>query len=447
MKSQPSESEQKITRKAEEGLVLRILRFAWARINEEKTIQLASSLTFTTVLAIVPLLAVVLSLFTAFPLFHDFSDALQAFMATSLMPANISDTIMTYLNEFALQASRLTAIGGAFLLLTVLLLIMSVDSALNDTWHVSHQRPIGQRLLVYWALISLGPLLMGAGLWTTGFLARESLGLVTEIPHSLEVILSWIPFALTGVGFSVLFVIVPNCRVKRTDALIGGFVTALVLETMKFGFAYYVSQFSTYTVIYGAFAALPVFLIWIYLSWLGVLLGAMVAANLPTVRLQRLDSEAKPGSDLLDALTLLQCLDQARGQTPPGMTNPQLMTQLRLQPKALDPLLSILTELGLVAASTWQSRDLWILTCDPESTELGPLFDRLAFDRHELCIKDQPYLAQALADLILHQNRPTLGNVLLHHDNTRIQPLQSDPVQGSAETNHAQSQRNPAGQG
>jgi membrane protein len=407
MTGQPSGSEQKITRESEAGLTLRILRFAWARIDEEKTIQLASSLTFTTVLAIVPLLAVVLSLFTAFPLFHDFSDALQAFMASSLMPPDISDTVMKYLNEFALQASRLTAIGGVFLLLTVLLLIMSVDSALNDTWHVSHQRPIGQRLLVYWALISLGPLLTGAGLWTTAFLARESLGLVSDIPHALEVALSCIPFVLTGIGFSILFIIVPNCRVKRTDALIGGFVTAVVLETMKFGFAFYVSQFSTYTVIYGAFAALPVFLIWVYLSWLGVLLGAMVAANLPSVRLQRLELEPKPGSDLLD---------------------PQLMIRLRLQPKALAPLLSILVELSMVAASTWQGQDLWVLTCDPDSTELGPLFDRLAFDRHELCIKEQPYLAQALADLILNQNTPMLGNVLLHHDNTLIQPLQSKPI-------------------
>ncbi len=440
MTDQPSGSEQKVIHRSEGGRLLKILRFAWARVEQEKTIQLASSLTFTTVLAIVPLLAVVVSLFTAFPLFHDFSDALQAFLAKSLMPPDISETIMQYLNEFALQASRLTAIGGGFLLLTVLVLIMSVDSALNDTWHVSRQRPIGQRLLVYWALISLGPLLTGASLWTTGFLARESLGLVTEIPHFLEVILSFIPFVLTGVGFSVLFVIVPNCRVQWTDALIGGFVTAIVLEAMKFGFAYYVSQFSTYTVIYGAFAALPVFLIWVYVSWLGVLLGAMVAANLPSVRLQRLDSEPKPGSDLLDALTLLQCLEQARGETPPGLTSAQLMTQLRLQPKALGPLLSILTELGMVVASSWQGQDLWVLTCNPDSTELGPLFDRLAFDRQELCIKDQPYLAQALSDLILHQNTPTLGNVLLHHDNTRIQPLQSDPVQGTAETHHAQSQ-------
>ncbi len=440
MTDQSSASEQTSVRSSAGRHPLKVLHFAWARIEEEKTIQLASSLTFTTVLAIVPLLAVVLSLFTAFPLFHDFSDALQAFLATSLMPPDISETIMKYLNEFALQASRLTAIGGGFLLLTVLVLIMSVDSALNDIWHVNRQRTIGQRLLVYWALISLGPLLTGASLWTTGFLARESLGLVTEIPHFLEVTLNCIPFVLSALGFSILFIIVPNCRVRRTDALIGGFVTAVILEGMKFGFAFYVSQFSTYTVIYGAFAALPVFLIWVYVSWLGVLLGAMVAANLPSVRLQRLDSASKPGSDLLDALTLLQCLECTRGTTPPGLTHAQLMTQLRLQPKALEPLLTILAQLGMVACTSWQGQDLWVLTCDPESTALGPLFDRLAFDRHELCIKDQPYLAQALSDLILHQNAPTLGDVLLHHDKTLIQPLQLDPQQGTAETHHAKSQ-------
>jgi membrane protein len=411
-----------------------ILRFAWARIEQEKIIQLASSLTFNTVLAIVPLLAVVLSLFTAFPLFKEFSDALQAFMATSLMPPAISDIIMKYLNEFAIQASRLTTIGGGFLLMTVLLLIMSVDSALNDIWHVTRQRPIGQRMLVYWALITLGPVLTGASLWTTGFLARESLGMVTQIPVSLEMILKVIPFGLSGLGFSVLFAIVPNCKVRRTDALLGGFVTAIILEGMKFSFAYYVSQFSTYTVIYGAFAALPVFLIWIYVSWMGVLIGAMVAANLPTIRVRRLDLTPKPGSDLLDALTLLQCLERTRGAIPPGLSDHELMLALRLQPKALAPLLSVLNELGLVTSTNLRGQDSWVLTCDPDTTALGPLFDRLAFDRHELCIRDRPYLARALSDLILHQNEPTLANVLLHHDNTLIKQLQSKTTSITAGT-------------
>ena len=115
----------------------------------KKLLQVASSLTFTTVLAIVPMLAVVLSLFTAFPVFQEFRVALEDFLANSLMPPSVSDNIMEYLNQFARQASRLTAIGGAFLLVTSLLLIMTIDKAFNDIWHVTRQRPLPQRALVY----------------------------------------------------------------------------------------------------------------------------------------------------------------------------------------------------------------------------------------------------------------------------------------------------------
>ena len=164
--------------------VRRAWRFTSQRADEEKLLQVASSLTFTTVLAIVPMLAVVLSLFTAFPVFQEFRVALEDFLANSLMPPSVSDNIMEYLNQFARQASRLTAIGGAFLLVTSLLLIMTIDKAFNDIWHVTRQRPLPQRALVYWAVITLGPVVAGASLWATSFVARESMGLVRDVPRS-----------------------------------------------------------------------------------------------------------------------------------------------------------------------------------------------------------------------------------------------------------------------
>ena len=190
------------------------------------------------------------------------------------MPPSVSDNIMEYLNQFARQASRLTAIGGAFLLVTSLLLIMTIDKAFNDIWHVTRQRPLPQRALVYWAVITLGPVVAGASLWATSFVARESMGLVRDVPEILSMAVSLIPLMLTGLGFAGLFVVVPNRDVLWRDALVGGFVTAIVLEIMKSAFAYYLTRFPTYTIIYGAFATLPIFLLWIYLSWLAVLLGA-----------------------------------------------------------------------------------------------------------------------------------------------------------------------------
>ncbi len=414
-----------------------ILRFIWGRLGQEKIIQLASSLTFSTVLAIVPLLAVVLSLFTAFPLFKEYSDALQDFMINSLMPPAVSDNIMKYLNEFANQASRLTAIGGGFLVLTVMVLIMSVESALNAIWHVSRQRSISQRLLVYWALISVGPILTGASLWTTGFLARESLGLVNHIPVLLELSLTFIPFILSGLGFSAIYVVVPNCKVRGRDALAGGFITAIILEAMKFGFAYYISQFSTYTVIYGAFAALPVFLIWVYLSWLGVLLGALSAANMPAIRINRIELIPNPGGAFIESILLMQALDQARDANPPGCPSTELMHSLRIRYDTLAGLLKTLSELGMVANTQWQGQERWVLACNPETKSLGPLFDHLAIDRSVLSTMTQPGLSQAITELIENTSNPVLAQVLLHRDNSRGKPLQSEKPSGTAETNHA----------
>lgn len=325
--------------------------FTAQRADEEKLLQVASSLTFTTVLAIVPMLAVVLSLFTAFPVFQEFRVALEDFLTNSLMPPSVSDNIMDYLNQFARQASRLTAIGGGFLLVTSLLLIMTIDKAFNDIWHVTRQRPLPQRALVYWAVITLGPVVAGASLWATSFVARESLGLVRDVPEVVSVAISFIPLVLTGLGFAALFVVVPNRQVLWRDALIGGCVTAVALEVMKSAFAYYLTRFPTYTVIYGAFATLPIFLLWIYLSWLAVLLGATLAASAPLIRLGRWEFNRYPGAPFVDALDVLRALRRAQSLTPPGLPANVLASRLKLHQDELNDVLETLGDMGLATRS------------------------------------------------------------------------------------------------
>lgn len=312
------------------------------RLGQVDAFDLAGSLTFTTVLAIVPLLAVALALFTAFPQFHDSSDALQAYLTNSLMPPLISENVMSYLNDFAQQASRLTTIGGGFLVMTVLLLILSVDKTLNEIWRVNKPRGIGQRLLVYWALLTLGPLLTGASLWATALVARESFGVMSHLPVLLEFTLQISPFFVSAAGFAALFMIVPNTKVAPRDAIIGGFLVAILLEIMKLGFAFYVSQVSTYTTIYGAFAALPVFLIWIYLSWLSVLFGAIVAANLPYLRQVRANGFARPRHPLNDALAALRLLDQSRTHKAAGLSARAMAETLELTEDQIDKMLASL---------------------------------------------------------------------------------------------------------
>ncbi|WP_417219492.1 YihY family inner membrane protein [Achromobacter spanius] len=400
----------------------RVLRFTLQRAGEEKLLQVASSLTFTTVLAIVPMLAVVLSLFTAFPVFQEFRVALEDFLTNSLMPPSVSDNIMDYLNQFARQASRLTAIGGAFLLVTSLLLIMTIDQAFNDIWHVSRQRPLRQRALVYWAVITLGPVLAGASLWATSFVARESLGLVRDVPEIVSIAVSFMPLILTGLGFAALFVVVPNRDVLWRDALIGGAVTAIVLEIMKSGFAYYLTRFPTYTIIYGAFATLPIFLLWIYLSWLAVLLGAILASSAPLIRLGRRKINRYAGAQFVDALDALRALRRVQSGNPPGLPANVLASQLRLHQDELNDVLEKLSAMGLATRSP---EDLWVLTCDARETSMAPVVDHFLLDRDQPRVRNDPDVLRAASSVISQENAPTLEELCGEAQNTEngIAPL------------------------
>ncbi|MCD0504106.1 YihY family inner membrane protein [Bordetella petrii] len=393
----------------------RVFHFAAQRADELKLLQVTSSLTFTTVLSIVPMLAVVLSLFTAFPVFQDFRVALEDFLAHSLMPPAVSDNIMDYLNQFALQATRLTAIGGAFLVVTSLLLIMTIDKTFNDIWHVTRQRPLPQRALMYWAIVTLGPVVAGASLWATSFLARESMGLISDVSEIVSLAVSFMPLALTGLGFAALFVVVPNRHVYWRDALMGGFCTAIVLELMKAAFAYYLTRFPTYTVIYGTFATLPIFLLWIYLSWLAVLFGATVAASAPMIRLGRWEINRSPGAPFVDALVVLRALHAAQGMRPAGRSASALAKRLHLHHEELNAVLEKLEQLGLVARTVDQR---WILACDARNVSLEPVFDHFLLDRHQPRLRDDPQVVQAAASVLAGDKAPTLEELASLAHNT-----------------------------
>lgn len=250
--------------------------------RKDNLLHVAASLAFTTILALVPLLTVTLSLMTAFPIFSEFESSLQQFLRQQFLPEAFSDTVMSYLDEFVSKAASLSTIGGVFLLITSLLVIMSIDDALNDIWHIRKQRPIGQRLLIYWAVLTLGPIVLGASLWASSSMVQQAVSF--EAPGAVlpwGALAAWLPFIISWIGCALLFLTVPNCRVSYTAALAGGFVSSLLFQVIKFGLSLYLANIPTYTVIYGAFSVLPTFLMWVYLSWLAFLFGAVVAANLP----------------------------------------------------------------------------------------------------------------------------------------------------------------------
>lgn len=420
----------------------KIVRFALQRAGEKKLTQVASSLTFTTVLGIVPLLAVVLALFTAFPLFSDFRIALESFLTSNLMPPAVSDNVMSYLNEFAAKASGLTAVGSLFLIVTSAMLIMTIDEAFNDIWQVERQRPMRQRILVYWAIISLGPILAGGSLWATSMVARESLGHVEELPALVNFALSFIPIIVTGLGFSALFVGVPNRRVAWKDALAGGFGTAIVLEAMRAGFAYYLTQFPSYTVIYGAFATLPIFLLWIYLSWLAILLGATVAATLPALRQRRWAMQHYTGAKFIDALRVLHVLWDAQGAFPPGRSMRFLSAHLQLHQDELTAVLKTLKQLGYVVNTENGEADQWVLSCDQRDADIGPLIDALLLDRDQPGLPCDYLLLDAVA-VSLTQRATRLktlfeGHAALPESTHMVQNSQTVSQRGTQESNNAE---------
>ena len=377
--------------------VWEVLKYAVRRAQEKKLTQVASSLTYTTVLSLVPMLAVVLSLFTAFPLFAEFRYALENFLAGSVMPAVVSDTVMSYLNEFAAKASGLTTIGGLVLIVTSVMLFRTIDDAFNDIWQVETRRPLRQRILVYWALLSLGPILVGASLWALSVLARESLGMIGEIPAVTNLALSLLPLLLTGSGFTALFFTVPNRSVHLKDALIGGFLTALILEILRVGIAYYLSRFPSYTVIYGAFATIPIFLLWVYLSWLVILLGATITALLPALRQRRWAQQHYTGAAYVDGVRVLHALWETWRNQEPGRPISDLCEHVGLHQDEIDNVLHVLKRLEYVVNTEKDDVETWVLACDPARAELQPLIDAWLVDSKQPALRHEPQLLQATA--------------------------------------------------
>jgi len=258
------------------------LRELGRRFIADDCFKLAASLAYTTLLALVPLVTIGLAVFSTFPAFQNFTVGVNEFVARAMLPSAVEQIVATHLDQFTRSAGRLTAVGIIFLGLTAILLMQTIDAALQRIFAVRRARPWTLRILTYWGVLTLGPLLIGASLSITSYLLRVAPVRGRYIDPFL--LFDVIPFALTAIAFVLLYKVVPNRRIEAKDALIGGLCAALLFEAMKQGFAVYIARFPTYTLIYGAFAAIPIFLLWIYLSWLVVLLGAVLAATLPEWR-------------------------------------------------------------------------------------------------------------------------------------------------------------------
>ncbi len=359
------------------------LRTLRQRLREDHLALTASSLTFTTLISLVPLVTVMLALFTAFPMFGRFQTALQQYFLQTLVPDNIARPVLQALTQFAGQANQMGSAGLILLGITALALMFTIDRTLNAIWRVPKPRPLAQRVLVYWAAMTLGPLVLGASLSFSSYAVSASRGLVRTLPFEWGLLLNLSEFGLLALSVACLFRFVPNTHVRWTHAWSGALFVALGFELAKRALGWYVKAVPGYSVVYGAFATVPIFLLWIYLSWLIVLLGAVVAAYAPSLAMRVTRLPDLPGERFALALRLLRALSRARDSAERGLSTEALAEAERTDPLQLEPVLAELAALGWCGRLDEDGAQRHVLLIDTTQILAQPLVDRLLLrDRH-----------------------------------------------------------------
>ncbi|PXW95514.1 tRNA-processing RNAse BN [Sphaerotilus hippei] len=349
------------------------LRTLHQRFREDRLGITASSLTFTTTIALVPLVTVAFAVFTAFPMFGTFRRALELYLIQNLVPDEIARPVLQQLTLFASKAHRAGALGLVVLGLTALALLLTIDRSLNAIWRVRQPRSIAQRVLVYWAIATLGPLLLGASLSLTSYAVSASRGFVSVLPGGVTLVLNAIELVLMAIGMAGLFRYVPNTPVRWSHALMGGSFVAVAFELAKRMLAWYLSLTGTYSTIYGAFATVPILLTWIYLGWVIVLLGAVVTAYAPSLQMRVVSFPATPGWRFALVLAVLRQLDLARSGPRRGCSVLELSSRLRIDPVQVDPVLERLMQMDWVGRLEEEGDARHVLLVDPGETSAAPL--------------------------------------------------------------------------
>lgn len=368
--------EQKLRKKGWIKSFKTLMRFVADRALEIDLAEVSSSMALATLLAIVPVLALSIAVFTAFPSFADARQTLENFIWSSFLPEQYSSQLIGYLRDLAGHAAGLTTFGIAGLAVTALLLIDKLFVTVNRIFKVRRMRPWTQRALIYWALLTIGPLAVGLSLTMTGRLAAMALEGVNSGMSSLlynlgQIVLQWLCFAL-------IYKLVPNVRVPMYHALIGGFLVVVFGQVVKQGFEYYVTA-GTLTNVYGAFVALPVLVLWIYVAWFLFFAGAAITATIPKLTAGRFMDSYKEGNDFLTGLVMLKALVALRlnGQTP-IMSTEELSDAADTHPEAVDRIMSRLAMQDYVATVTDETRpkaQCWVLVADTQKVNLMKAFE------------------------------------------------------------------------
>lgn len=251
-------------------------KLLYQRIDQDNMMTLAGNLAYVSLLSLVPLVAVIFALFAVFPVFADISVQLRQFIFTNFMPAT-GDVIEHYIDQFIANASRMTAVGAAGLVVTSLLLMYAIDSALNTIWRSTRVRPRLYSFALYWMILTLGPLLVGTSVAISSYLLSQRWA--SELNSLMDDVLRIFPLLLSWLSFWLLYSLVPTVRVPPKDAVIGAIIAAVLFELGKKVFTLYITMFPSYQLVYGFLAVIPLLFIWIYWTWCIVLLGAEITVT------------------------------------------------------------------------------------------------------------------------------------------------------------------------
>ncbi|HEX7349182.1 MAG TPA: YihY family inner membrane protein [Rhodanobacteraceae bacterium] len=345
-------------------------RFLWQRFRDDKCFETAGALSYTTLFAIVPMLAAVIAIVTVFPAFAGLRDNVTHFIFRSFVPA-AGETVQGYLLQFAANASRLTLMGILVLLASALMMMASIEDRFNRIWRVAARRKGTARLLLYWTALTLGPILVTAGLGVSSWVYAQPLWRGVA-HHGVAGFRLWIlaPFLITWFGLSALYAIVPNCRVRWRQAIAGALVAAVVFELARRGFALYVQSIANYREVYGALAAIPIFLIWVYLSWVIVLAGAILTAALGAFEYRRAEELLPAGCEFVGLLRIVQQFVVAQRAGASVATDALLARERFL---TADMLQRYLTDLQRANVIHRTDEGAWVMTRDAGSVSVGDL--------------------------------------------------------------------------
>jgi membrane protein len=367
----------------------KFLLFVSQRFARDRCGQIAASLTFVTLLSLVPLISVALTVASAFPVFDGLSNGIKTFLIGNLMPETAGDIIARYMQKFTGSAMRLTTFGLLLLTLSAMWMMLTIDQAFGLIWRARRARPWGRRVAIYSVLLVAGPILIGASVSFNSWLVELSLDHARQLPVLGIFALKLLPLLSTALAFALLFRYVPNRYVPVRHALIAAVVAALLFELMSHGFAYYIRHLASYRAVYGKLSSVPIFLLWIYLSWMVTLFGAVVAASLSHWR-EPETLHLPPVVRMLDALRVLRWMHhvQSKGDIA---TFPQMSCQLRIGYETLEEILERLVSAHMVTKAKGRG---WLMARSAEEIRGVELLHLFVLDRSSLFVEhgDDPLL-------------------------------------------------------